>query len=230
MAANPVAQNDSGYFTPVNTDLVIGTSSVHLLANDIDIDSTSYAPSLVASPSFGTLLSFGTNGSFTYRPNTGFKGIDTFTYKLNDGTLDSNVATVSIAVGTNLLARQNIESNVLQVHNASPRDEANLSTGDLILTEQVAPDIELVYRGQSLTKPIIAVDTQLIPGNAIPTAITAQLTFNGVTGSTFSYSVSGLTSGQALRFALQADGSSLATGMYDYTLRVSTTIGGVTSN
>jgi len=77
MAANPVAQNDSGYFTPVNTDLVIGTSSVHLLANDIDIGSTSYSPSLVTSPSFGTLLSFGTNGSFTYRPNTGFRGIDT---------------------------------------------------------------------------------------------------------------------------------------------------------
>ena len=33
-----------------------------------------------------------------------------------------------------------------------------------------------------------------------------------------------------MRFALQADGSSLATGMYDYTMTVATTISGVTTN
>ncbi len=39
-----------------------------------------------------------------------------------------------------------------------------------------------------------------------------------------------MVTGQSLRFALQADGSSLATGMYDYTLTVAKTIGGVTTN
>jgi len=36
-----------------------------------------------------------------------------------------------------------------------------------------------------------------------------------------------MTTGQAMRFALQADGSSLATGMYDYSLAVTLTISGV---
>ena len=52
---------------------------------------------LVDSPSNGT-LSLNTNGSFTYMPNNGFTGIDTFTYKASDGDLESNVATVTITV------------------------------------------------------------------------------------------------------------------------------------
>jgi hypothetical protein len=39
-----------------------------------------------------------TNGSFTYTPDPGFFGVDSFTYKANDGELDSNIATVTITV------------------------------------------------------------------------------------------------------------------------------------
>ena len=40
MAVAPVARDDSAYFTSLNTDLVISTSSSqsHLLANDLDLD------------------------------------------------------------------------------------------------------------------------------------------------------------------------------------------------
>src|SRR5207247_600245 len=38
------------------------------------------------------------NGSFTYTPAANFNGADSFTYKANDGTLDSNLATVTITV------------------------------------------------------------------------------------------------------------------------------------
>src|SRR5262249_41776658 len=38
------------------------------------------------------------NGAFTYTPASGFSGTDTFTYKANDGHLDSNVAMVTITV------------------------------------------------------------------------------------------------------------------------------------
>ena len=37
-------------------------------------------------------------GSFSYTPNAGFTGTDSFTYVANDGQLNSNVATVSIDV------------------------------------------------------------------------------------------------------------------------------------
>jgi len=36
----------------------------------------------------------------TYRPTAGFNGTDSFSYKANDGTLDSNTATVTVTVGT----------------------------------------------------------------------------------------------------------------------------------
>ena len=38
------------------------------------------------------------NGTVSYTPNEGFTGSDTFTYKVNDGTSDSNEATVTINV------------------------------------------------------------------------------------------------------------------------------------
>jgi len=38
------------------------------------------------------------NGSFTYTPNANYNGSDSFTFKANDGTADSNIATVSITV------------------------------------------------------------------------------------------------------------------------------------
>jgi len=38
------------------------------------------------------------NGSFSYTPNPGFTGADSFSYRANDGGLDSNTATVAITV------------------------------------------------------------------------------------------------------------------------------------
>ena len=93
MAAVPFAHEDAAFYTDTNTDLVVTTSSIpaHLLANDLDIDGGSITSSTVSNPTSGTLIALGTDGTFTYRPNTGFSGIDSFTYKINDGSLDSNV-------------------------------------------------------------------------------------------------------------------------------------------
>jgi hypothetical protein len=38
------------------------------------------------------------NGSFTYTPSANFNGTDTFTYHANDGTANSNIATVAITI------------------------------------------------------------------------------------------------------------------------------------
>ena len=110
MAAVPVARDDAAFYTNIGTDLVVTTSSspAALLANDFDIDGGTLTPSVISNPTSGSLISFGSNGTFTYRPNSSFVGVDSFSYKVNDGTFDSNVATVRIAVGTKLLARQNL--------------------------------------------------------------------------------------------------------------------------
>ena len=43
-------------------------------------------------------MTLNANGSFTYTPTAGYYGADSFTYKANDGTADSNVATVSLTI------------------------------------------------------------------------------------------------------------------------------------
>ena len=39
----------------------------------------------------------------TYTPETGFYGLDSFTYTANDGTTDSNVATVTVTVNPGIV-------------------------------------------------------------------------------------------------------------------------------
>ena len=45
----------------------------------------------------GTLV-FSADGSYTYTPDANFNGSDSFTYKVNDGTADSGIQTISITV------------------------------------------------------------------------------------------------------------------------------------
>jgi hypothetical protein len=70
------------------------TLSITLVAIDDEGDALQY--SIINNPSFGTLS--GTAPEINYTPNANYSGPDSFTYKANDGTLDSNIATVSITV------------------------------------------------------------------------------------------------------------------------------------
>jgi len=87
----PIATSDS-YTATLNTPLTIAAPGV--LGNDAGVGLTAVK---VSDPAHGT-LSLSANGSFTYTPATDFVGSDSFTYKANDGTLDSSAATVSITV------------------------------------------------------------------------------------------------------------------------------------
>src|SRR5439155_128949 len=72
-------------------------SAPGVLANDTDPDGDTKTAVLVSGPLHGT-LTLNANGSFTYTPAVNYNGPDSFTYKANDGTLTSNVATVAITV------------------------------------------------------------------------------------------------------------------------------------
>jgi VCBS repeat-containing protein len=71
-------------------------TSGKLVATDADGDALKYQ--IVASTTKGTVKLDAAKGSFTYTPVTGFVGTDTFTFKVNDGAVDSNVASVKITV------------------------------------------------------------------------------------------------------------------------------------
>ena len=68
-----------------------------MLGNDTDADSDPLTAVLVSNVTHGT-LSLAANGGFTYTPTGGYNGPDSFTYKANDGTADSNTVTVSLTV------------------------------------------------------------------------------------------------------------------------------------
>ncbi|MDD4899880.1 MAG: Ig-like domain-containing protein, partial [Candidatus Omnitrophica bacterium] len=89
------AINDTPYANEqsVNTDEDTPVA-ITLSATDADGDNLTY--SVVTNPSNGSLT--GTAANLTYTPNNKYKGTDSFSFKANDGHLDSNTATVSINV------------------------------------------------------------------------------------------------------------------------------------
>jgi len=94
-----------GNNAPVATDGAASTATgaaveVTLVATDADADALTY--SIVAAPSNGTLGAVDAD-KVTYTPNAGFTGTDTFTFKANDGTDDSNTATVTVTVTGNVV-------------------------------------------------------------------------------------------------------------------------------
>ena len=90
----PVAAADA-YVT--NEDVALSVARPGVLGNDTDVEGGPLTAILVAGPASGS-LTLSANGSFTYTPNANFNGSDSFTYRANDGTADSNTVTVSITV------------------------------------------------------------------------------------------------------------------------------------
>src|SRR5262249_34961313 len=90
----PTAANDT-YSTARNQTLNVPATGV--LSNDSGSGTLTVDQSSITGPTSGT-LTLNIDGSFSYVPNPGFAGIDSFTYKANDGTVDSAAATVTITV------------------------------------------------------------------------------------------------------------------------------------
>lgn len=111
----PVAADD-GYSTSEDTRLDV-PAATGVLANDADPDADPLSPSLVRGPANGT-LTLNADGSFSYAPNANFNGTDRFTYQLSDGSLTSNLATVSIVVAA--------------VNDAPVADPQSVSAGTLL--------------------------------------------------------------------------------------------------
>ena len=93
----PVAANDS-YSVAQGATLSVAARGV--LSNDTDVDGNVLSAVRVSNPLNG-LVTLNSDGSFTYKPNTGFAGTDSFTYLASDGALSSNISTVTITVTPN---------------------------------------------------------------------------------------------------------------------------------
>ena len=89
----PVASVDSG---SVNEDTTLYDT---LTATDLDGDSLTFSIVSQASNGVATITNSAT-GAFNYVPGANYNGADSFTFKANDGTDDSNTATFSITVNS----------------------------------------------------------------------------------------------------------------------------------
>ena len=94
----------------------------HLLTIDVwaiasDADGDPLTVTVVQSPQYGTVTNNG-DGTLDYSPNTGFVGLDMLTFKVNDGVVDSNTATLTI--------------NVTDVPPVAEPEEFDLHAGNLL--------------------------------------------------------------------------------------------------
>jgi hypothetical protein len=88
---------------------VADNSSVDITLVGTDSDGDVLTFSVVSQPSQGSVDISGNKA--TYTPSDNADGEDSFTYKANDGALDSNVATVTIDVTGNFVLSGEISSD-----------------------------------------------------------------------------------------------------------------------
>jgi VCBS repeat-containing protein len=95
----------AGNTPPVANDgnlLVVQNSVASTLLSATDVDKDPLTYSIVTNSTKGTVTYLNPQtGAFIYKPAKDATGVDTFTFKANDGKADSNVATVGVTIEPN---------------------------------------------------------------------------------------------------------------------------------
>lgn len=139
--------NDAPLATPQSLSVVEGTPlTITLVGSDPESEPLVYT--IVSAPAHGTLSGSGAN--LTYTPDSGYTGDDSFIFWVNDGTSDSNVATVAIAVLP-------LNSGVVAVDDHAYAPEGGTAVIDVIGNDSSAGGGVLTL--QSVTSPAHGVVT-----------------------------------------------------------------------
>ncbi|MDI1290776.1 MAG: Ig-like domain-containing protein, partial [bacterium] len=89
--------NDAPTATSTNYEVGLNSFVNALLVGGDAADGTAVTFSIVTPPTRGSVtITDAATGAFRYTPNVGYLGLDSFTFKTNDGVLDSIVATATI--------------------------------------------------------------------------------------------------------------------------------------
>lgn len=168
---------------PVANDLSVSTledTPVNITLQGSDPDGNSLTYIIDSLPGKGVLTGSGANR--TYTPNPGVTGSDSFTYKVNDGVLDSNTATVSITI------QPDNDSPILDLDGGgAPRNYSttyinggaavNITGANLAITD---PDNATMINGSVRITERFNGDKEVLTVNTAGTAITSS--FNAATG------------------------------------------------
>lgn len=164
----------------VTTDEDVALNFNLSAGSDIDGDTLNYI--VVTNPTNGSLsCTGGTSRACTYTPNTNFNGSDSFSYKVNDGTVDSGSNTVvSITVNS-------INDAPVMAANQTFTTDDNVA---LSITLSNATDVD----GDSLSYKIVSAPANGVLSNCITTGsygtdltctYNANSNFNGTDTFTF---------------------------------------------
>lgn len=143
---------------PVASDQSVSASEdvalpVTLIASDANGQAINY--NILTSPSNGTLS--GSGASRTYTPNANFNGTDFFTFQTNAGSVNSNVATVTITV--------NPVNDAPTLNAISSPAAINEDAGDLVNLSGIGSGA--INESQTLTITATSDNPALIPNPAV---------------------------------------------------------------
>ena len=177
-----------------------------VLGNDSDpnVNDMLLNATVATQPQHGTLDDFQSDGHFTYTPDPGFVGTDSFTYTASDD-IESDTATVTIKVGAY------VPFDLIPA-DASPDDGSVEESPHCPDCTQPGGDSE------GNPHPLLHFDVDL-PDVPFDVHFTASLVVGGNTViSNKQYDIPAEQAGQTARMSLLFDASALETGFHDYTI------------
>ena len=147
-------------------------SSITITLEGIDIDGDSLQYGIVSEPTSGLLGNI-SGSTVTYTPNLNYSGTDSFSYKVNDGESDSNIASVMITINA-----------VNNIPIASPLTTQTDEDSSITITLE-GIDID----GDSLQYGIVSEPTSGLLGNISGSTVTYTPNLNYSGTDSFSYKV-----------------------------------------
>lgn len=175
---NPPTVPDYTVTTPLNTP-VSGT----VVGHDVDPgDTLTYA--LNASPTNGS-VTVNPNGNWTYIPNSGFIGVDTFKVLVSDGHGGTAVSTITVNVnGAKLNAiktsdKSSAKAGDIITYSVAITNAGNVTAANVIFTDSIPAGTTLVansFKVNGLTKPGADPSLGINIGN-INAGITSNVSF-----------------------------------------------------
>jgi len=176
------------------TDLELTTAANTVVNNTLSASSSSGGPLVYTIETNGAkgtaTLTNAATGAFSYTPYHGAAGIDTFTFKANDGVTDSNIGTVSVTITPELTAN----STTLTTEGSSvpAGTEFKVRYGLSSVSEAVyGQDIQLDYdaavmefvSARSLIEDVAIVEIVKEPQGKLRLIVASQGSAHAITGS-----------------------------------------------